>query len=112
MSDDLRRLVIPESIAGDPRAYELLAAWVTGTGKVSVMTRSGTRLDQNPAIWGEILAAIAGNVALSVKAAPSADASATMAAIKDSLDRAWLVGPGRHYRNADAIGDAGGVGRA
>ena len=102
MSDDPRRLVIPESITGDPRAYELLAAWATGTGKVSVMTRTGSGLDQNPAIWGEILAAIAGNVALSVKAVTGADPSATMAATKESLDAHWSAAPagtGRHYPN-------------
>jgi hypothetical protein len=102
MSDDPRRLVIPEEISGDPKAYELLSGWATGAGKVTLMTRTGTGLDQSPAIWGEILAAIAHNVALSVRDVTGADPSLTMAAIKESLDRSWSADPagsGQHYPN-------------
>ena len=104
MTDNPRRLVIPQSLAEDPRSYELVSAWATGTSKISVMTRTGTGLDQMPAIWGEILAAIAGNIALSVREMTGADPSQTMDAIKESLDRCWSSNAGdvgRHYPNVE-----------
>jgi Domain of unknown function (DUF5076) len=67
MPHDPRRLLVPDTLVGDPRAFELVCGWATGDGKITVMTRTGTWLDQNPAIWGELLAAIGGNIALSLK---------------------------------------------
>ena len=103
MSDDPRRLIIPESIADDSKAFELLSVWATRTGQISVMTGTGSGLDHNPAAWGEILAAIARNIALSVKNMTGVESSATMAAIKEALDRRWDVGAagvGKHYRSS------------
>ena len=99
MPIDERRLLAPE-IANDPNAYELVSGWAHSGGKVFVMTRTGTGLDNSPAVWGEILAAIAGNIALSVQDVTGADPTATMTTIKESLDRAWVAGAskvGKHH---------------
>jgi hypothetical protein len=97
---DDRRLVIPESIAHDLKAIELVSAWAH-SDKVSVMTRTGTGLDENPNIWGEIIVAIAGNIAISLREATGADPAHTLRIIKESIDRAWkseLHGDVKHYR--------------
>jgi hypothetical protein len=97
---DNRRIVIPEPVASDPAALELLSAWAHG-GKVSVMTATGTGLDKNPAIWGEILVSIANNVALSVRDATGAEPSETLQTIKAAIERTWRPQPdgfGKHYR--------------
>ncbi|MCE9605475.1 MAG: DUF5076 domain-containing protein [Planctomycetia bacterium] len=86
--NDPRRLLIPEPIASDLGSYELLSGWARN-GKVSVMTRTGTGLDQQPEIWGEILVAIAENIALSIKDVTGANPDVTLATIKESLERHW-----------------------
>lgn len=97
---DNRRLVIPDHIAIDPAAFELLSAW-THSGRVSVMTATGTGLDKNPGIWGEVLVAIANNIALSVRDVTGAEPSETLRAIKESLEKKWSPEPegfGKHSR--------------
>ena len=64
------------------------------------MTRSGTGLDSNPAIWGEILAGIAENIAVCIQDMNGAEPSETLATIKSSLDAKWWRGrlpDGEHY---------------
>ena len=96
---DPRRLVVPDNISIDGGAYELLSAWATN-GKVSVMTRTGTGLDQRPEIWGEILIGIAENIAVSLQEVTGAEAAATLQTIKVALDRRWpgtTVSVGKHF---------------
>ena len=102
MTPDPRRLFIPESLASDQAASELVCGWVAGKGKITVMTRTGTGLDRDPAIWGEVLAIIAGNIALSLQDTTGADPTATMRTIKAGLDRTWAAAPlgvGKHSPN-------------
>jgi hypothetical protein len=87
-SNNGRRLDLPVEIAEDAGAIELVSVWYS-RNKVKIMTRSGTGLDQNPGIWGEILASIAQNAALSVQNALGIPAPETLAKIKESLDRHW-----------------------
>jgi hypothetical protein len=83
-----RRLELPSEVVEDPGAIELVSGWYS-RNRVKIMTRWGTGLDQNPGIWGEILAAVAENVALSIQSALGIPPSETLAKIKESLDRHW-----------------------
>ncbi len=99
MEIDERRLRLKEPLASDPEAFELLTSWWQ-SGRVSVMSATGTGLEQSPAVWGDILAAIGGNIALSMRNATGADPMATLATIKEALDRSWAKGAqdvGKHY---------------
>jgi hypothetical protein len=82
------RLELPAEIAEDAVAIELVSAWYS-KNQVRIITRWGTGLDQNPDTWGEILAAIAENAALSIQNVLGAPPSDTLAKIKESLDRHW-----------------------
>lgn len=88
MTTEHRRLTIPESIADDSTALELLTGWSNGK-KMWLMTRTGTPLDRAPHVWGEILASFAQNIAKSLNDTTGADQVATLAAIKKRLDGAW-----------------------
>jgi hypothetical protein len=87
-SDYERRLELPVEVAQDAGAIELLSAWYS-RNQVKIMTRLGTGLDHNPGIWGEILASIAQNAALSIQNVLGIPAAETLAKIKESLDRQW-----------------------
>ena len=87
-TDNHRQLEVPAEIVEDAGAIELVSAWYSRS-HVKIMTRFGTGLDQNPAIWGEILASIAENAALSVENCLGIPAPQTLAKIKESLDRHW-----------------------
>lgn len=87
-SHDERRVELPPEIAEDADAVELVSAWYSGS-QVKIVTRWGTGLDQNPGTWGEILAAIAENAALSIQRVLGVPPSETLAKIKQSLDRHW-----------------------
>ena len=87
-NSDERRLKIPIEIASDPSATELISVWFS-QDKVKIMTRSGTGLDTNSAIWGEILAGIAANIATCTHDETGIDESVTLQAIKDAVDRRW-----------------------
>lgn len=85
---DERRLEIPVEIGSDPAAIELISVWFS-QGKVKIMTRSGTGLDSNSGVWGEILAGIASNIALCTRDETGVDESTTLEAIHASLEKAW-----------------------
>lgn len=89
MNSDSRRLALTEPTASDERAFELLSAWVEGDGKILVMTATATGLDRTPEVWGQVLAGIANNIALSAEKHSAADRPAMLAQIKQSLDRHW-----------------------
>ena len=96
---DPRRLVIPTELESDESAFELVSAWFS-SNRVKIMTRSGTGLDDNPAIWGEILAGVAENIAVCIQDVNGAEPSETLATIKSSLDAKWWQGrlpDGKHY---------------
>jgi hypothetical protein len=52
--------------ARDDHEFEMISAWFVGA-KAQVFTRVGTRLDEKPQIWGEILAGIIENLCDHVK---------------------------------------------
>jgi hypothetical protein len=99
-SDD-RRLELPSELVGDDQAIELVAIWFVND-KVKVITRTGTSLDQQPLIWGEILAALGDNIARSIEQATGKPAVDTMVAVKNSLDHNWQETVRRsHKRHPD-----------
>jgi hypothetical protein len=85
---DLRRLVVPKNVQEDAKALELVSAWFTA-GSVSVITRTGAGLDSNPEFWGEILAAIGNNAAVSAEQLAKADRNEMLAKMKAALDKRW-----------------------
>jgi len=85
---DERRLELPRDLICDFQAFELATVWFS-RNKIKVMTRHGTGLDTRPAIWGEILASLKENIALSIEAGTGTCSSAVLAEIKASLDRNW-----------------------
>lgn len=94
-----RRLTIPPQIADADGAYELLSAWVHSGNKISSMSRTGTPLDQRPEIWGQVLAALANNIALSAES-HGFDRAEMLKKMKASLDQQWeQLGPlpGHYY---------------
>jgi hypothetical protein len=86
------RLTLPDLVNSDHEAFEIVTVWVTSNRKVVSNTRAGTGLDMRLDIWGGIMKAIAGNIALNREATMGIEPSVTMAAIKESLDRAWEGG--------------------
>jgi hypothetical protein len=84
-----RRLELPCEVVEDAGAIELVSAWYS-KNRVKIMRRSGTGLDENLGIWGEILAAVAENAALCIQNALRIPPSETLAKIKESLDRHWV----------------------
>lgn len=89
-NSDERRLKIPIEVGSDPSATELISVWFN-QGRVKIMTRSGTGLDTNSAIWGEILAGIAANIAACTHDETGVDESVTLEAIKGAVDRHWPI---------------------
>jgi hypothetical protein len=59
---DVRRLELPKEIAVDNSSLELISVWHSN-GKVKVMTREQTPLDDRVEIWSEIVTAIVKNIA-------------------------------------------------
>ena len=101
MSADPRRLVVPEPIASDRAAFEIVSAWFAG-GKVTAMTATGTGLERNPEVTGQILAAIAQNAALSAQALTGADYVTVLTRIMAAFDKqVRAAGPsqGTHFSN-------------
>lgn len=99
MPIDPRRLLVPEPIASDPAAFEIVSAWFTG-GRATAMTATGTGLEGNPEVMGQILAAIAKNAALSAQALAGADYVrylTRMTAAFDSHVRGAGPDRGTHY---------------
>jgi hypothetical protein len=82
------RLDVPEHIAKMEGAIELLSVWYA-SNKVHVMSRAGTRLDDDPAVWGKVLAAIARNVVSRQLHLKGSLASRYIEDIKKSLDAEW-----------------------
>jgi hypothetical protein len=107
---DERRLQVPSDVMNNAQALELASVWFSNN-KVKIMTRTGTGLDRNPAIWGEILAGIGENIAVCLQEATSASPSQTLATIKKSLDERWRAGATRAADGASrpvfAPGEAG-----
>jgi hypothetical protein len=68
----------------------LISVWFS-ENKVKIMTRSGTQLDVNPSVWGEILASVAHNIAHSREQSTGSAPTETLSAIKDSLDASWRL---------------------
>jgi len=83
-----RRLALPRVIVDDANALELLTVWAA-QNKIASFVRAGTGIDGRPDVWGQVLAGIGDNIALSVQRATGAPSSATLAAIKASLDKNW-----------------------
>src|SRR5687767_1050324 len=88
-SRDERCLELPSHLSADQNAIELITVWFANN-KVTVMTRSGTGLDSQPAIWGEILASIGENIALSMQSVNGENPARTLTVIKASLDETWI----------------------
>jgi hypothetical protein len=86
MTTDPRRLFVPEPIASDRAAFEVVSAWFSG-GKVTAMTATGSGLEHNPEAMGQILAAIAQNAALSAKAVARADYAAYLTRMLAAFDQ-------------------------
>ena len=59
---DEQRLRIPDDVVSDEFSIELITVWHS-KGKVKVLTRDGTPLDQRLEIWAEIVNAIVENIA-------------------------------------------------
>jgi hypothetical protein len=89
---DDRRLEVPIELISDAGATELVSVWFS-QNKVKIMTRSGTGLDDNSAIWGEILAGLALNIAQCTREATGADETTTLEVIKNALDKSWPSNP-------------------
>lgn len=59
---DEQRLRIPDDVLSDEVSFELITVWYSN-GKVKVLTRDGTPLDQRLEIWAEIVNGIIENIA-------------------------------------------------
>ena len=53
---------LPDDVVDDSSALELISVWHS-VGKVKIMSRDETQLDNRPDIWGEIITALIRNVA-------------------------------------------------
>ena len=86
--NDQRRLAIPMDVADDDQAIELVTVWFS-KDKVKIMTRSGTELDRNPLIWGEIMSGIGENIASCIMQVTGVTEQDSLKIIKASMDRTW-----------------------
>jgi Domain of unknown function (DUF5076) len=59
---DARKLQMPEEVTRDQGSLELVSVWFS-KGKVKVLTRDGTPLDQRLDIWAEVVAGVIRNIA-------------------------------------------------
>lgn len=82
------RLELPHEVGGDIDSIELLTVWYTPS-KIHVMTRSGTRLDENPALWGEIMATIAENIVSRQRHLKSPMVEVLLGDMKSTFDSKW-----------------------
>jgi hypothetical protein len=80
---DQNRLEIPQAVAVDPEAFELLRVWVANKQQ-QVSLRTGVWED--PAAWGIMLADLARHVAESYRQEEGRDVAATLARIKAGID--------------------------
>jgi hypothetical protein len=90
-------LALPRTIVDDTNAFELLTVWAA-QNQIAALARAGTGLDTRPKVWGQILAGIGENIALTVQRATGAHPSDTLAAIKASLDENWKGSPSTQSR--------------
>lgn len=59
---DKRRLDVPDDVLGDEAALELITVWFS-KGKVKVLTREGTPMDERLNIWAQVVAGVIENIA-------------------------------------------------
>lgn len=59
---DERRLEVPDDVLVDEAALELIAVWFSN-GKVKVLTRDGTPMDERLNIWAQVVAGVVENIA-------------------------------------------------
>ncbi|MCF3933419.1 DUF5076 domain-containing protein [Acuticoccus sp. M5D2P5] len=80
------RLEIPDSVAADPNAFELLSVWIANKQQYAVLQ---TGVWQDPAAWGIMLADLARHVADAYHHEEGRDVSVTLARIKEGIDAEW-----------------------
>jgi len=83
MSND-RELNVPVEVEADPKATEVLRAWVAGGGLVCNL-RPSTWPD--PGAWGIVLADVARHVANALREDRGDEPSATVAKIRDLFNK-------------------------
>jgi hypothetical protein len=77
------QLEIPAGVAGDPKAFELVRAWVA-EGELHVSLQMGGWDD--PAAWGTVLADMARHVARFYEEKKGLDPEQTMERVRDAMD--------------------------
>jgi len=84
MPNPKRDLTVPGEVARDPRASELLRAWVANNGLVCSLR---PEIWDDPANWGILLADVARHVANAIEELNGSDPEETLAAIQDLFNR-------------------------
>lgn len=84
MSNSKRDLSVPAEVAKDPKASEVLRAWVANGGLVCSLR---PEIWDEPANWGILLADVARHVANAVNELNGSDPDVTLAAIQDYFNR-------------------------
>jgi hypothetical protein len=77
------QLEIPAGVAGDPKAFELVRAWVA-EGELHVSLQMGGWDD--PAAWGTVLADMARHVARFYEEKKGLDLEETMERVREAMD--------------------------
>ncbi len=83
--NDPRRLELPNDVVQDQNAFELAAVWVSNE-RLKIMIGCGTGLEERPHMWGEILAGVAVNAALSIQQSTGASIGSTLASIVEGFE--------------------------
>jgi len=83
MANPKRDLTVPGEVARDPKASEVLRAWVANGGLVCSLR---PELWDDPANWGILLADVARHVADAIHELNGADPDETIAQIQDNFN--------------------------
>ena len=76
-------LAVPDGVKGDPKAFELVRAWVA-EGELHVSLQMGDWDD--PAAWGTVLADLARHVARFYEEKKGLGPEETMERVRDAMD--------------------------
>ena len=85
-------LAVPQTVAADQNASELIRAWASGGGLVCSLNPTAWPKDQAPIAWGILLSDVARHVADALEQSYHLDKGALLARLRDVFE-AELDGP-------------------
>ena len=79
-------LAVPQNVAADKNAAELIRAWASGGGLVCSLNPTAWPKDQAPIAWGILLSDIARHVADALQQSHNLDKNTVLARMREVFD--------------------------